>query len=143
MSIDKKKNSALLKMGAEEYSVVKATRSAVTVLCSLLGISENELLENSKSNLTLLVSSKQFITKMKNRSKNVKTGQKGQKSQNGQDTTQDGMSPGGLIEGWSVSEEMNLEKLNKSSSQSNTLRMLRCDCFLDATEATLNIMIKY
>ena len=120
-------------MSAEECSVVKATRSAVTVLCSLLDISEAQLLENSKSNLTLLVSSKEFITKMKNRNKNVKTGQK---NQNGQDATQDGMSPGGLIEGWSVSEEMNLEKLNKSPSQSNTLRMLRCDIFLDATEAT-------
>jgi hypothetical protein len=79
---------------------------------------------------------------MKNRknSKNVKKGSKEQNGQNGQtgqqESTQDGMSPAGLIEGWSVSEEMNLEKLNKSSSHSTTLRMLRCDFFLDTTEAT-------
>ena len=126
-------------MSAEEYSIVTASRSAVAVLCTLLDITETQLLENSKSNLDLLVSSKQFITKMKNRknSKNVKKGPKGQNGQNGQqDNTQDGMSPGGLIEGWSVSEEMNLEKLNKSPSHSTTLRMLRCDFFLDTTEAT-------
>lgn len=79
---------------------------------------------------------------MKNRknSKTVKKGPKGQNGQTGkpgqQDSTQDGMSPAGLIEGWSVSEEMNLEKLHKSSSHSTTLRMLRCDFFLDTTEAT-------
>jgi hypothetical protein len=126
-------------MSAEEYSIVKASRSALAVLCTLLDISETQLLENSNSNLDLLISSKQFITKIKNR-KNVKKGPKGQSGQNGQtgqqDTTQDGMSPAGLIEGWSVSEEMNLEKLNKSPSHSTTLRMLRCDFFLDTTEAT-------
>lgn len=142
MTADKKRNPTLLKMSAEEYSVVTASRSAVAVLCTLLDITETQLLKNSKLNLDTLVNSKQFITKMKNRenSKNVKKGPKGQNGQNGQtgqqDTTQDGMSPAGLIEGWSVSEEMNLEKLNKSPSHSTTLRMLRCDFFLDTTEAT-------
>lgn len=126
-------------MSAEEYSIVKAARSAAAVLCTLLDISESQLLENLKSNLDLLVDSKQFITKTKN-SKSVKNAKKGPKGQNGhngqQDSIQDGMSPAGLIEGWSVSEEMNLEKLNKSLSHSTTLRMLRCDFFLDTTEAT-------
>ena len=116
--------------------MVKAMRSAATVLCRILDTSESQLLENSKSNLALLVSSKQFTTKVKSRIKNGKTGQKGQKGQNGQDATQDGMSPAGLLEGWSVSEEMNLEKLNKSPSHSSILRMLRCDYLLETTEAT-------
>jgi hypothetical protein len=48
----------------------------------------------------------------------------------------DGMTPAGLIEGWIVTEEMSLEKLNRETSKSVLLKMLKSDFFLDLTENT-------
>ena len=99
---------------------------SVNIICKIFDKTEKELLNNAKNDVKLLICSKQYSDKIKY--KKTPPGEK-EKEKFG-----DGMGPGGLIEGWIVSEEMNLEKLNKNPLDSLTLKMLKSDFLLDITE---------
>ena len=119
-------NTNLSKLNQDEYPVVTSAIYSVNIICKIFDKTEKELLNNAKNDVKLLICSKQYSDKIKY--KKTPPGEK-EKEKFG-----DGMGPGGLIEGWIVSEEMNLEKLNKNPSDSLTLKMLKSDFLLDITE---------
>jgi hypothetical protein len=104
---------------------------ATNLLCTLLDVTEGDLLEFSKSNVTSLINSKLYMNQLKTKNKKKIVAPPGQKVP---ETDVDGLGPEGLIEGWVVTEEMALEKLNKNASDSLVLKMLRSDLLIQLTE---------
>ena len=107
-------------------------------MCKIFDKTEKELLDSAKHDVKALAGSKLYIDKMKYKNQKNKTSSgtvQGSGSGSGQGS--EGMSPGGLIEGWIVSEEMNLEQLNKKQTDSVVLKMLKSDFLLDLAENTL------
>ena len=104
---------------------------ANNLICTLLNITEGDLLGFSNSNVTSLINSKLYINQLKTKNKKKILAPPGQKVP---ETDGDGMGPEGLIEGWVVTEEMALEKLNKNASSSLVLKMLRSDFIIELTE---------
>lgn len=111
------------------------------------------MLELAKGDVKALIASKIYCNKVKyntdkskNKNKNTNnssnsgnsgnslSGNNGSNSNSGGRGDTDGMGPGGLIEGWAISEEMLLETLNMTQDPSLALKMLRSDFILDLTE---------
>jgi hypothetical protein len=126
-----KNKASLSKLSAAEYPIVSSGVLATNLLCTLLDVTEGDLLEFSKSNVTSLINSKLYINQLKTKNKKKIVAPPGQKVP---ETDGDGMGPEGLIEGWVVTEEMALEKLNKNVSDSLVLKMLRSDLLIELTE---------
>ena len=103
----------------------------VDVICKIFDKTENQMLDNAKNDIKLLINSKKYVDKIKYKKNIIKSAPGGKINEN---NVSDGMGPGGLIEGWIVSEEMHLENLNRNPSESITLKMLKSDFLLDLTE---------
>lgn len=110
-----------------EHRVISAALLASDLLCALLGSTEEELLSTAKQNATQLLTSTVYLAKDGNK---FKIG----KSRKDIEALGDRMGPGGLIEGWVVTEEMKLEALNKDPKASCDLMMLKSDFILDLAE---------
>jgi DNA-binding Xre family transcriptional regulator len=126
-----KNKASLSKLSAAEYPIVSSGVLASNLLCTLLDVTEGDLLEFSKSNVTSLINSKLYMNQLKTKNKKMIVAPPGQKVP---ETDVDGLGPEGLIEGWVVTEEMALEKLNKNASDSLVLKMLRSDLLIKLTE---------
>ena len=103
---------------------------ASNVLSAYLGISEECLLNMSKQNASELLGSKMFAAKDAKKLKSGRGKKDAETAAGG-----DAMGPGGLIEGWVVTEEMKLETLNKDPKASCDLMMLKSDFLLDFAES--------
>ena len=131
ISTEKKANLNLSKLGAEEYPVVTSAIFSLEIMSKIFDKTEQEFLDSAKSDVKALAGSKIYIEKLKYKNTKIK------KTGPGSGQGSEGMSPGGLIEGWVVSEEMNLEQLNKKQADSIVLKMLKSDFLLDLTENTI------
>ena len=109
-----------------EQRVISAALLACDLMCALLGVTEEQLHDMSKQNASQLLTSKVYLT---NRNKS-----KGGKSKKDLEAVGDRMGPGGLIEGWVVTEEMKLETLNRDPKASCDLMMLKSDFLVDLAE---------
>ena len=121
----------LSKLSKDEYPVVTSAIFSVDVICKIFDKTENQMLDNAKNDMKLLINSKKYIDRTRYKKNVIKAAPGGKINDN---NTSDGMGPGGLIEGWIVSEEMHLENLNKDPLKSITLKMLKSDFLLDLTE---------
>ena len=126
-----KNATSLSKVSPAEHPIVSSAVLASSLLSSLLDVTEGDLLKYSTANVSTLINSKLYINQLKTKNKKKIPALPGQKAP---DTEGDGMGPVGLIEGWVVTEEMTLEKLNKDISHSLVLKMLRSDLLVDLTE---------
>ena len=109
-----------------EHRVISAALLASDLLCAYLGVTEEQLLNMSKHNASQLLVSKVYLTNA-NKSK-------GGKSKKDVEAAGERMGPGGLIEGWVVTEEMKLETLNRDPKVSCDLMMLKSDFLVDFAE---------
>jgi hypothetical protein len=126
-----KSKASLSKLSAAEYPIMSSAILATNLLGTLLDVTEGDLLEFSNSNVSSLISSKLYMNQLKTKNKKNIPVPPGQKVP---EADEDGMGPEGLIEGWVVTEEMALEKLNKNVSNSLVLKMLRSDLLIELTE---------
>mmetsp|Transcript_4046 Transcript_4046/g.4168 ORF Transcript_4046/g.4168 Transcript_4046/m.4168 type:complete len:638 (+) Transcript_4046:100-2013(+) len=122
--IIKEREANHLALSVDDRLVLSSAIFTLHIMTDLLKITESEMVEIVNTSVEKMTSDKAYL-KIKEQSLKKTKNEKG-----------DGMTPAGLIEGWIVTEEMALEKLNRETSKSVLLKMLKSDFFLDLTENT-------